>query len=501
MSPRIADRARLAGGWRCSAALLLCAAAFAVVLPHQARAASLPVGASIVALGDSIAAGEAIGDGWQWDGSAWAQSGSTGAWETGDVPAACHQSVQAYPRLVAQALDAQLLNLACTGATIDAGVLSDGGGVDPLGTPIERQLGSSTDPGADAPNPRYDAASPDVVLLSIGANDVGLVSWLQSCYDLTASCAQSVVVDDLVERLSATSTKLDRVLNEIARRGAAAGKQPAVLISAYADPFPLDYPAAGACADINPAGGGGAEAPGTMSADELAWAHQAVAALNSGLAMVAAQHDGVFVVGAPELADHRYCSADPWFFGPSIAADDWAAGRTNAAPFHPTAAGQRALADQVLALVGQAVDAVTAGPTATPTPTPSATPSATPTATPASAAAATVKAGFGGRAITVPTARRLRLTCAANVAAAGTRCRVTVRLGRTAHGAQLAVKTVALPAGTSSRRVVTVKLSRAAWRQIGKRRRVRVSVTLLDAAGTSLSSAARIFKVRASALR
>jgi hypothetical protein len=41
----------------------------------------------------------------------------------------------------------------------------------------------------------------------------------------------------------------------------------------------------------------------------------------------------------PGLDDHRWCSADPWFYGPSIRL----AVSGNPAPFHPTPQGQSAI--------------------------------------------------------------------------------------------------------------------------------------------------------------
>ena len=63
------------------------------------------------------------------------------------------------------------------------------------------------------------------------------------------------------------------------------------------------------------------------------------------------------------LQGHTLCSADPWVFGPSIYLhlDQLAEYRgaqdfdrpldLNPAPFHPTSAGQQAIADRVIAAI------------------------------------------------------------------------------------------------------------------------------------------------------
>jgi hypothetical protein len=43
------------------------------------------------------------------------------------------------------------------------------------------------------------------------------------------------------------------------------------------------------------------------------------------------------------IDDHRWCSADPWFYGPSIRI----AASGNPAPFHPTRQGQSAIGEYV----------------------------------------------------------------------------------------------------------------------------------------------------------
>ena len=124
---------------------------------------------SYVALGDSVASGEGINYGWQW------QPGGAGAgsWHLGGsytptwygTNQNCHQSDQAYPFDVAGDLHLDLTELACTGASAHEGVLQAG----------------ANGPAQLRP-PAYDTAHPDLVSLTLGADDVHFDQIVKDCY-------------------------------------------------------------------------------------------------------------------------------------------------------------------------------------------------------------------------------------------------------------------------------------------------------------------------------
>ncbi|MFT4036473.1 MAG: PKD domain-containing protein [Patulibacter sp.] len=327
------------------------------------------IGRNIVALGDSVSAGEGIGYGWEWNGKdKWERPlDSDGLpidpfWLVNEQPEVCHQSLLAHPRLLAAALNAKVTALACTGSTAYNGVLDNRTNADwkdAFGDPIvpERQLGSDTIARAAGPNPKYDDAKADVVTLSLGANDVDFEGEVKSCYGTWANCGSKDDAAEVDRKIEESITKesansnntsnLRKVLDEIVARGEAAGKVPLVALTEYIDPFPASYPSKSKCIDVNPSNFLGTN----LSSSEFDYLRQSLRKLNKALEEVGADYENVVVVPAPTIDDHRFCSADPWVFGPSIAYTDWGKDQDNAAPFHPTVDGQQAIADNLVPYV------------------------------------------------------------------------------------------------------------------------------------------------------
>ena len=330
-----------------------------------------------VALGDSVAAGEGTKYGFHWvssgsDGT-WEQSGPVSpSWDTTYVPDACHQSADAYPRLVAADLAVPLTHLACTGAAGIDGILSsqtiDGNTVRP---PQLGYGGPNSAAGYGPPNAAYDATDPDAVTISIGANDLDFVSIVASCLDPARSCAlDSDLRVGLAAARSQQRAALRDILDEIARR-ASPGPPPAVFVTGYVDPFPADYPN-GSCRDVKDVLGPFAG----FSSGEVSFMRDQLKKLNDSIATEIATPThasfAAFVPAPPAFSQHTFCSGDPWVYGPSLlpnaglrgflsvfaqhlGTDGWLdaakvalkEAALNPAPFHPTPAGQRAIADQV----------------------------------------------------------------------------------------------------------------------------------------------------------
>src|SRR5439155_11060435 len=143
--------------------------------PSRTEAAS-PL--SVVVIGDSIAAGEGINYGYTY------YTGFPNKWTGGtDNPTwqgnyqLCHDSAQAYGDVLAAAIGASLAKFACTGSTYDNGVTFDRRAEGVLYRPA--QFGNWL--GMTSPNPDYDAAMPDVVIITLGANDVSFVDVITFC--------------------------------------------------------------------------------------------------------------------------------------------------------------------------------------------------------------------------------------------------------------------------------------------------------------------------------
>ncbi len=186
---------------------------------------------SIVSLGDSIASGEGTRWGWEYDNGALAKTWDTKAtsaptWEGPETN--CDRSTSAYPYVLQDLIanvvqpivkNVTLTHLACSGASYLNGVVdpqengsypkvcADQSPKDPncalptsankLGfrTPMgnQSQLITQIEHGAQV-NPTYAAADPDIVTVSMGANDIEFSNILEDCVKsgLVSSVADAI---------------------------------------------------------------------------------------------------------------------------------------------------------------------------------------------------------------------------------------------------------------------------------------------------------------------
>jgi hypothetical protein len=350
-------------------------------------ATGTPGGPSFVALGDSIAAGEGTYYGYTYDDRpilpTW--NGPTDANPTWDGQyKECHDSRFAYNQVVARRVGARLTTFACTGAAYDNGIAVP----EVQGTITYRPAEFGNWGGQTDLNPDYDAAEPDVVTVTFGADDVDFVGIVRYCllaaYGISnrldariagADNPDAVIeerLDDVLENLAhsveneldpgagrvsepyCTAAKpglyiqqnfLDRedelradhyaLALGILARGAEAGRVPAVVFTTYHDPLPsaesdisfLDCPDAL-----------------TLYRDQLDYLHELLARMSTIITESVAGIDGVAVADIDDVMNgHEFCTSDPWAYGPSILLEN----PDSPAPFHPTPAGQKAIADVV----------------------------------------------------------------------------------------------------------------------------------------------------------
>lgn len=345
---------------------------------------------SIVVIGDSVAAGEGLAYGYRYeydadspDSSGWTGGSPDPRWQ-GQYQL-CHQDERAYGDLVASALGADLAKFACTGATYLDGIvaLQDDGG-EQLRPAQFGDWATRTQLNAD-----YDEASPDVVVLTFGADDVDFVGIMEFCvagFDLSESATVDAIavaedvgravddalgsrLEDLAAELARGDTRrrddaaesyctaenpgapVERLFWEPVRSGRIAdhyrdlvaairargedpahgdGKVPEIVFTTYHRPLPdgLD----GDCWDVWP-----------LSAAEQSYLDSLQATLQTTLTDAVADLEGVSVVDLSGALDgHRWCSEDPWAYGLSVYWTDRAL--SSQAPFHPTPEGQAAIA-------------------------------------------------------------------------------------------------------------------------------------------------------------
>ncbi len=359
-----------------------------------------PGAPSIVVLGDSVASGEGLADGYRYhldrtdpDRSSWEGGTDDPRW-LGPYPR-CHQDAGAYPFLVAREVGAGLATFACTGATYLAGITAPE--TDDQGDMRPAQFGDWTT--ATGLNAAYDAANPDVVVVTLGADDVEFSSIVRYCvsgYTTAESAAVAAlaastdvvgsVLRSLVQRAPGIADALRRgddalradwpssyctaehpgepiqrlfwdridsgevadhyreLVAAIQARGRdpryGRGKVPRIVFTTYHRPLPAGLD--GDCWDAFP-----------LSAAEQSYLESLQATMQSTLESAVSGMPGVSVADLSHVMDgHRWCSADPWTYGLSVV---WFDDPSSMAPVHPTPEGQRAIAGAVAPVVRAAL--------------------------------------------------------------------------------------------------------------------------------------------------
>jgi hypothetical protein len=334
---------------------------------------------TIVALGDSVPAGEGVNYGFTWNGSGWDQSGpSSPAWNDtttalGSDYQDCHQSGDGYPSLFATSGgNYQVYNMACTSASAlvesgaPGGQANTDGGVmvgqtfsngDTIPAP---QLGSSSSPecsGCGAANSLFDthlkATSQAVVLLQMGADDIDFGDWILRCYvygKYTSDCSEGgsdqTTLDNM---LTAEKTDLRTTLTELNSRAATDGYSSTnklkVAVLGYYNPLGSDWNSS--CIDE----GNGNNEPGIDVANWDFITH-GLSELNSNISSEvtyaqtnAGNLNPIYVDLSNVMSNNGFCTSDPWVYGPSIDYPQWAIPPVPGlpAPFHPTPEGQQAI--------------------------------------------------------------------------------------------------------------------------------------------------------------
>lgn len=330
---------------------------------------------SLVVLGDSIASGEGINYGYTY------YTGFPNEWTGGtDNPVwqgayqLCHDSALAYGDVLAPQIGATLTKFACTGSTYDNGITFDRRYAGALYRPA--QFGNWL--GQTNLNPAYDAAKPDVVIITLGADDVSFADIFTFCATGYTDAAQVAAIATMPDRSRqlrgnfakrfptreawrsrtprATSSSYCTAANPgapivslfwdpinsgliaghyksliaaIKARGAAAGKVPRIIFTTYHQPLPGPLQS-NECLDM-----------GDISRAESDYLITLQNTLKATLIAAVSGIDGVSVADISGVVQgHEYCTGDPWAYGLSVLLLD----DDSLAPFHPTPQGQAAIA-------------------------------------------------------------------------------------------------------------------------------------------------------------
>jgi lysophospholipase L1-like esterase len=206
---------------------------------------------SILQLGDSIASGEGTLYGFTFDTA-------TGKWEgpedknpnwIGPYPE-CHESPDAYGQVLTTTYypKAKFTQLACTGATFNNGVAG------PWSDSVPAEFGDwVTKTGL---NQVYTDAKPDLVLVTLGADDVHFAEFATKCAEaaITSSTActkaypngpDDIIKNDFYDQLPTIEAVVETLAEWITARGKQLGVVPKIVFTTYANPIPDDAPAGG----------------------------------------------------------------------------------------------------------------------------------------------------------------------------------------------------------------------------------------------------------------
>jgi lysophospholipase L1-like esterase len=239
-----------------------------------------PTGTRVVVIGDSTAAG----------------FGLQPVPHPTRVGRICRRSQDAYAMDLAKANGWDVTNLACSGATIADGILAP------------QTAGTRTLP-AQMQEPAVAKAS--TVIVSVGANDVSWSGLLQACA-ISSDCDNKVEEAYFQQRLAGFSADYLRLLSDLQ----ALPTHPRVLINLYYDPFSSDS----SCL----------HSIGMTDAKQQSM-QRLLAALNNILS--AGARAANFTAVHPDFAGHGVCGTEAYVQG-----------LKDRAPFHPTAAGELAIA-------------------------------------------------------------------------------------------------------------------------------------------------------------
>jgi lysophospholipase L1-like esterase len=242
------------------------------------------------ALGDSVAAG-------------------VGLPSTAPVPAdytRCGRTAESYPYLVAGRMNMPLAHTACSGATV--------------GDLFTRQRSGSPNLPAQL-DTAFTGGKPGLITITAGANDAHWVQFLYSCYNYDCATASTTTLANAY--LAALQVKLVAAFTSIKARSGT--NPPRTLITGYYNPV------SASCSTTYP----------SVTPQEVNWMTAEVNALNQTIRDVASLYS--FVTYVPiNFTGHDVCSPASWIQG-----------RNDRQPFHPTAQGQRAMADAVLTALGR----------------------------------------------------------------------------------------------------------------------------------------------------
>lgn len=278
-----------------STCLILLAIISGVAMSFSPATATAVGSSRYVSLGDSVGAG----------------MGLAAMPQQSPEDKACGRSSQAYAAYVAKAVSLPLEQIACNEAKAKQGMYE---GQQVNNKPVEAQIDKA-----------FAAGTPDLMTVTIGANDSRWLSFVQSCFVWSCGLQDDELLSEAF--LPYMRGELHSVLDDIQAKSGS-GLPPPVFFTGYYTPLSEANPL---CDDVR-----------NFNESEMVWLRNRVAALNQAIYDEVSQY--AFATYVPvDFTGHELCSEDPWVQGVK-----------DGAPFHPTAEGQKVIARSVVATVRSA---------------------------------------------------------------------------------------------------------------------------------------------------
>ena len=204
----------------------------------------------MVQLGDSIASGEGTLYGYTWDATSKEWTGGNVDYQWPPPYPDCHVSQDAYGNAVAEYFGATLTQFACSGATFADGIAAPETDGDAEYRPAEF---GNWDTQTDL-NPEYDSVKPQVVLVTLGADDLQFSAIVEDCiknayyYYFGIEDLRCVkgnpgtdIQQDFFDFLPTLKANYATLVKWIKARAVANGvPAPKIVFTNYANPIPAD---------------------------------------------------------------------------------------------------------------------------------------------------------------------------------------------------------------------------------------------------------------------
>lgn len=261
----------------------------------------------------------------------------------------CHQTADAYGNVVARQLKSSLLKLACSGSTFWNGIVT-GHHKNAIILSADAQFGNYDS--GDSLNSYYEGARPDVVIVTLGADDLSFSAIVRFCLEnalLTTWCTINNPGPDIQDGFYAPINNGSYVenfrtlINWIQARGRDAGKIPRIVMTTYGNPLPPDNVT---CPDTL-----------LLRSENIAMLNELSAEQYRRQLEAWTNIPGVWIADLSQVFNgHTWCNGAltdeaPWAYGMSVVP----AHPRSSAPFHPTPRGQLAMADIITQTVVNAM--------------------------------------------------------------------------------------------------------------------------------------------------